>query len=117
MTSTSFVGFAPNNDAGNSFISDCQKLIKGTGVVLRKYGRNRNRKQFYASFPKGAKHRYAQNLPLKYATHFGLYVYRDHKKNIDYKTSVAAQDKAKIVVDTVRRIYQLNGVKLNITGK
>ena len=114
MTSDSFVGFVPNNDAGNSFVSDCQKAFRKTGLVLRRFGRNPNRKQFYPNHPRGAKHQYACNLPVRFATHYALYIYRKECSPSTYKDYKNLLSKAKILVDDVRKLYQSKGLNLNI---
>ena len=68
-----FLGFVPNNENGWSFISHIREAIKGTSVRLRPFGRNKNRKQ-HAKTPRD-EYQYRCNLPLKHATHYGLYLY------------------------------------------
>lgn len=111
MLSNSFIGFVPNNEAGNSFVSDCRKLLRGTGVGLRVRGRNPNRKQFYTKTGYG-KHPYCQDLPVKYASHYALYVRDERINSIDDYARLC--ERAKIVIDTISKIYQLNNIKLNI---
>ena len=127
MTTNAFVGFIPNNEAGNSFLADCQKLLRNSGIVIRRFARNRNRRQFYANYPKGSYHQYRSTLPVKHGTHYGLYLYASKKvkRNLyttqnykaDYEAHKTALNNSKIVVATVRKIYQLSGVNLNIVNK
>ena len=113
MLSNSFIGFVPNNEAGNGFVSDCRKLLRGSGVRLRVRGRNPNRKQFYTKTGYG-KHPYCQDLPVKYASHYALYVRTDPQNRTSVDEHYALCDRAKIVIDTINKIYQLNNINLNI---
>ena len=93
---SNFVGFINNNDTGNNFLAQCRNLLRGTGLVIRPYGRNKNRKQFYKNVKTSAfcKHKYACNLPLKYATHFGLYIYKSKNFSGDYLSKLDFAKKA-----------------------
>lgn len=94
--SDNFVGFIPNNEQGNNFLSFARQLFNGTGLVVRPFGRNPNRKQFYKNVKTSryCKHKYACNLPLKHATHFALYVYKGKKFTGDYESKLSFAKKA-----------------------
>lgn len=109
MTSSSFAGFVANNEAGNSFIKDVRALLKGKDVVVKLFARNSNRKQYAKNRMQHI--RFRQNLPVQFAAHYGTYIYRDHKKSNNYDPSIIVH--AKVVFDTVRKIYEMNGVKIN----
>ena len=109
MTSTSFAGYVLNNDNGHSVINSVRAAVKNRNVVVRLFGRNKNRKQF-------AKHRvqrmhFRQNLPIKYASHYGVYFYNDHKK----ATRCTPEDisYAKGVFDTLVKMHVVAGKKIN----
>lgn len=115
--SDNFAGHAPNNELGLNFIADCRKVLKGSGFGLTLYARNRDRKQFYQndrSMTRGGflrKHDYCQNLPMKFATTFALYVRVAAGTNYGdagYKTK---QDKAVGRIEAVRKIYEVHGLK------
>lgn len=110
MISSSFAGFVANNEAGNSLINDVRAILKGKNVVVRTYGRNKNRKQFAKT--KSQIRILRQNLPVKHATYYGVYIYKNHKK-VD-KINPIEINNAKIVFDTVKKIYELNGVKTTL---
>ena len=115
-TSKAFIGFVPNTTDGMNFLSDLRKLFKGSGLRVLRYSRNPNRKQFYNKEPYGyrfGKHCYCQNLPLKYATHYGLYVREVNGRTVrDELNSV----KARTIYDTVRKIYEDNKVDLGVVS-
>ena len=73
MTSTSFVGIVPNTNKGWNYINAVRQHLRGSNIRLKAFGRNKNRQQ-YASNPHQQR-QYRCNLPLKYATHYGLYLY------------------------------------------
>jgi hypothetical protein len=94
--SANFVGFVNNNHTGNDFIAACRNLLRGTGLVVRPFGRNKNRKQFYKNVKTSrfSKHKYACNLPLKHATHYGVYIYKSKNFNGDYASKLDFAKKA-----------------------
>lgn len=78
MTSTSFAGFILNNKAGNSVIKTVRGLVNKNNVSVRLFARNKNRTQYAKNdFQKKI---FRQNLPVKFATHYGVYIYNNHKK-------------------------------------
>jgi hypothetical protein len=94
--SDNFVGFVANDIDGNDFIGFCRAMLRGTGLVVRPYARNRNRKQFYKNVKTSAfsKHKYACNLPLKYATHYALYIHKSKNFNGDYLSKLELAKRA-----------------------
>jgi hypothetical protein len=94
--SDNFVGFVNNDNIGNDFVSAVRSLLRGTGLVIRPFGRNKNRKQFYKNVKTSrfSKHKYACNLPLKHATHYGLYIYKSKNFNGDYASKLDFAKKA-----------------------
>ncbi len=79
----------PNNIAGNGFIADLRKILKGTGRVQLR-GRNPNRKQFYPEANRvrvynGKAHTrksaFQQDLPLKFASHYAVYIWPKDPKD------------------------------------
>jgi hypothetical protein len=95
-----FVGFVNNDAQGNDFINTCRAVLRGTGLNIRPFGRNKNRKQFYkdAKTSRYCKHKYACNLPLNRSTHFGLYIYKNKNFNGDY---ISALTLAKKVINNI----------------
>ena len=93
---SNFVGIVANDNNGNSFLAQCRTLLRGTGLVIRPFGRNKNRKQFYKNVKTSAffKHKYACNLPLKYASHYALYLYKSKNFNGDYLSKLDFAKKA-----------------------
>ena len=75
-TTPLYVCDVPNNKEGNNLIDQVRKALYGTGLKLVRRGRNPNREQFYqmGGYTLCGKHSYCQDLPLEYATHFGLYL-------------------------------------------
>lgn len=113
-TSPSFIGFVPNTSHGTTFLSDLRKVFRGTGMKVIRYARNPNRKQFYQNYiySSGRKHYYCQNLPLQYATHYALYV-RDSKGDT-LRGQEVMEIRAKTIFNTVKKIYSLNKINLDI---
>ena len=102
-----FLGFVPNNKNGWSFITTVREAIKGTSVRLKAFGRNKNRKQH-------AKNRYERiqfrcNLPLKHATHYGLYLYAKNDK-----VDAGHLAFAKYVADHNRTVFEQNKISLAV---
>lgn len=108
MTTSSFAGFVLNNESGHSLINAVRKNIKGKNVVVRLFARNSNRKQYAKN--RVQRMRYRQHLPVKFATHYGVYIYNDHKK----ATRCTATDIAytKGVFDTLLKVYKNGGEKV-----
>lgn len=73
MTTTSFVGIVPNSNKGWSYINAVRQHLRGSNIRLKAFGRNKNRKQYAKNSYE--KRQYRCNLPLQYATHYGLYLY------------------------------------------
>lgn len=115
MTTKPFIGFVPNSEKGNAFLADLRKLFKGTGMRVVRMSRNPNRKQFYSTYKysvgAGIKHPYCQNFPIKFATHYGLYI-REKNGNMIYDNDLCI--KAKTIYDTLRKIYESHGIDLSI---
>lgn len=75
---TSFAGFILNNKAGRNIIKTVRSLVNKNNVSVRLFARNKNRKQYAKNdFQKNL---FRQNLPVKFATHYGVYIYNNHKK-------------------------------------
>lgn len=73
MTSTSFVGIVPNTNKGWNYINAVRQHLRGSNIRLKAFGRNKNRQQYAKNSYE--KRQYRCNLPLQYATHYGLYLY------------------------------------------
>ena len=89
--SDNFIGFIPNDEQGSKFLRITRHMLRGTGLVVRPFGRNPNRKQFYKDVKTSRffKHRYACNLPLKHASHFALYIYKGRGFTGDYPSKLS----------------------------
>ena len=86
--SDTFLGIVPNSELRAGRLIDCIKAaIRGTAFTLRRSGRNSVLRQFYGMYPgrqtysiklrcpvQTHRGRLQQDLPLKHATHFALYL-------------------------------------------
>ena len=104
---TTFLGFVPNNENGWSFITTVREAIKGTSVRLKPFGRNKNRKQHAKNLHQHNKFRC--NLPLKHATHYGLYLYGKNGK-----AEAGHLAFARYVADHHRNLYAQDGLDLSV---
>ncbi len=102
-----FLGFVPNNENGWSFITTVREAIKGTSVRLKPFGRNKNRRQHAKTPHQHTKFRC--NLPLKHATHYGLYLYAKNGK-----VEAGHLAFAKYVADHHRILYDQDGLDLSV---
>lgn len=112
--SSNYICHITNNKDGLAFIADCRKVLRGSGFGVTAYARNPNRRQFYPDKSQRtytnsgyvAKHDFCQNLPRQFATSFALY----------FSTSASPRsitmERAHGRVDTVRKIYETNNIKL-----
>lgn len=103
MTSTSFVGIVPNSNKGWSYINAVRQHLRGSNIRLKAFGRNKNRKQ-YANNPSMVR-QYRCNLPLKYATHYGLYLYA--KDNNVFNTQADIENTKKFMNSMVKIFNQI----------
>lgn len=106
-TVNNFVGFVPNNKNGWSFINDLRTILNGIGVRLRAYGRNKNRRQHAKTPHEHTKFRC--NLPLKHATHYGLYLYAKNGK-----VDVSHMTFAKHLAISNRALYAYRNISLAV---
>lgn len=102
-----FLGFVPNNENGWSFITSVREAIKDTSVRLKPFGRNKNRRQHAKNIHERTKFRC--NLPLKHATHYGLYLYAKNGKIASGHLAFA-----KYVANHHRILYAQDGLDLSV---
>lgn len=122
--SDSFVGFVLPTKAGKMFMDDVRKVLKNSGFRLTVHGRNPDRKQFYKNEKRllhkyvdcgvervyTPKHQFCQDLPLKFATSYALYLRSINGQmgwDARYNRSLA---KAVGMVEALRKVY-VNSVK------
>lgn len=109
MITSSFAGFVLNNKNGNRLIKNVREMVKSRNVCVRLFARNKNRKQFAKD--RGQAILFSRHLPVEHATHYGVYIYNDHKK----ATRCTPEDisYAKGVFDALVKTQVLAGKKIN----
>jgi hypothetical protein len=97
----------PNNSAGNGFISDLRKILKGFATIQLR-GRNPNRTHLYPS-TEGRnerqiywdRRRIQREIPIKEATYYAVYfTLKDKNGGADFVWGMIA---------AVKKIYELHG--------
>jgi hypothetical protein len=92
----------PNNSAGNGFISDLRKILKGVARVQR-YGRLSDRKHLYPSTVGRNerqiyfdRRRVQRNLPIRFSSHYAVYI-----------SPIDTKDGARVwgMVEAIKKIY------------